>query len=539
MRKQFSVEIGIAALSLLLLFVVLWTERYESAVRVTVSGDSDAPVVAVVKAGGDAVEIAASRIGDTYWLFLPGTAEGRALLVDGRSDGRVTNDRLLSAVDSNGQELAVHVLTGSAQPGLFLTTEGDFSVVQEDEDKEAAEDGDALILLPSGALAFNGELEDIHGRGNASWDQDKKGYNIELGEAVELPGFSGAYEEYALVSHTDKSYVRNRTSLEIMRAAGGLALDYITVDLYVNGEYQGLYELHEKVTAETVGVTDLAQINKDRNASLGEPQQETTGVYADDWNASVTGKWWNYTNEPFDVTGGYIIEANDAVRYEERRSGFLTNMGAYFTMKSPSRLSRAEYDYISTYVQQVEDTMVSSVGSDSYEALSALIDVPSFEAKYLVEEISKNIDTCVTSQFYYKDAGGLLYAGPVWDHDWAYGVDRIQEDVDYTDPTGFSANVITGAFPWYQLLYYNQGFQSDVKSLYINQLSAAVLDIAATRIPEWQQEMEHSAVMDLVRWNSFETSDPDEVRSQFYAEGEHVSQFLIERDAFLMEQWAE
>lgn len=539
MRRQYGLEICIAILSILLVAGVLWTERYETAVRVTLSDDADAPVVATVKAGGDAVEIAASRIGDTYWLFLPGTAENRVLLVDGEEQGKVDDDRTLTVVDLNGQEIALHILTGAAQPAVFLTTEGDFSKVQEDEDKETAESGEALILLPGGGLAYNGELEDIHGRGNASWDQDKKGYNIELGNEVELPGLSGAYEEYALVSHTDKSYVRNRTSLEIMRAAGGLALDYITVDLYINGTYQGLYELHEKVTAETVGVTDLARANKDRNSSSGQPEQETTGVYADDWNASVTGKWWNYENEPSDVTGGYIIEANDAVRYEERRSGFMTSMGAYFTLKSPSRLSKAEYDYIQAYTQAVEDAMVSAVGSDSYEGLSALIDVPSFEAKYLVEEISKNIDTCVTSQFYYKDAGGVMYAGPVWDHDWAYGVDRIQEDVDYSDPTGFSANVMTGAFPWYQLLYYNAAFQNDVKSLYIQQLSSVVLDIANSRITTWQQDIERSAVMDLILWNSFETDDPEEVREQFYAEGEHVSDFLIQRNAFLLEQWSQ
>lgn len=182
--------------------------------------------------------------------------------------------------------------------------------------------------------------------------------------------------------------------------------------------------------------------------------------------------------------------------------------------------------------------MVAAVGSDSYEALSALIDVPSFEAKYLVEEIAKNIDTCVTSQFFYKDAGGVLYAGPVWDHDWAYGCERIQDDVDYTDPTGFSANVITGPFVWYQLLYYNQAFQSEVRALYKETLSGKVQQIAGEEIARWQQGMERSAVMDLIRWNRYESDDPDVVRQSYYQDGAAVATFLQERDAFLLEAWS-
>lgn len=537
MHRKYGLEISIAILSALFLMLAVRIERTRHEVRVDTTGaGEDGAITAVIPVGGTTQTIAAMRLGDVNWLFLPGSTEGADLRVDGDDAGRVANDLVWSTGDDDDSS-TVHILTGSGQPCIFLTTEHDFRLVQEDEDKETSDEGTALILLSGGGLAYNGEFEDIHGRGNASWDQDKKGYNITLSKSAELPGLSHASEEYALVSHTDKSYVRNRTSLEICRAAGGLALDYITVDLYINGEYQGLYELHEKVTAENVGVTDLAQQNKSRNAGSGTPQQMTTGILADDWNTSVTGKWWDYHNEPSNVTGGYIIEANDAIRYEERKSGFITQLGAYFTMKSPSRLSPAEYAYISSYVQQVEDTMVSSVGSDSYDALSQLIDVPSFEAKYLVEEVSKNIDTCVTSQFFYKDTDDVLHAGPVWDHDWAYGVDRVQEDVDYSDPTGFSANVITGAFPWYQLLYYNAAFQEDVRRVYADAVAPRIREIAEETIAAWQKDMEQSAVMDLIRWDSFACDDPAVVRDRFYQEGQAVADFLTARDAFLTQAW--
>lgn len=542
MRDRFSMGIYIATalLTVVLIGLVIRMETIGSAVHVLTGEDG---AWAVLTTSADRVTVQATRIGDAYWLFLPGFVRDERLTINGSESGKVMNDRIVGLTDAQNtgaaEDASLHVLTGSAQPVIFLSTEHDISYVQADETKQTSDVGDALIVLADGGIAYNGELEDIHGRGNASWDQDKKGYSISLENEAEIPGLSAAGSEFALVSHSDTSYVRNRISQQVTRAAGGLALEYVTVDLYINGEYQGLYELHEKVTTQTLGITNLASANKKANKGSKDLVCETTGETIDDWNWSVTGKWWSYTNEPADISGGYILEANDALRYDEKESGFITTTGVYLTMKSPSKLTRGEYDYISSYTQLVEDTMIAAVGSDTYENLSALIDVPSFEAKYLIEEISKNIDSCVTSQFFYKDAGGIMYAGPVWDHDWAYGVDRVQEDVDYSDPEGFSANVITGSLTWYQLLYYNQAFQNEVKALYRDTVSARVREIAGEEIALWQREMEDSAVMDLLLWNRYDSDDPDTVRQAYYADGAAVAEFLLERDAFLLSAWAE
>lgn len=346
MMRRYGLEIAIAILSVCLLVGALLSLQDRRTVHVTVAADGS--VTAAVPTGGETETVLATERDGTLWLFLPGTCEGAPVEVNDVHSGEIHNDQTLAL--GNAQNTTIRILTGSAQPAIFLTTSHDISYIEEDEDKEIADAGDALILSADGGLLYNGELEDIHGRGNASWDQDKKGYNIELAGEVEIPELSYVGEEYALVAHSDTSYVRNRISQEITRAAGGRALDYVTVDLYINGEYRGLYELHEKVSADTLGITDLARQNKDRNPGQ-DPVQADTGETIEDWNHSVTGKWWNYTNEPADVTGGYILEANDAARYAERRSGFITLLGSYFTIKSPARLSTAEYGYITSYAQ--------------------------------------------------------------------------------------------------------------------------------------------------------------------------------------------
>ena len=243
------------------------------------------------------------------------------------------------------------------------------------------------------------------------------------------------------------------------------------------------------------------------------------------------------------------------MRYSGEASGFILESGAYMVAKSPAYLSEAQYQYISSYVLGCENVMRESVGLDDYQALSAYIDIPSFVGKYLVEEVSKNIDSSATSQYFYKDRDGLLYAGPVWDYDWAYGVERIQEEIDYTDPEGFSARDIPGSLIWWQLLYYNNAFYEDVVTMYENVLYPWLNELVEAGLKQWAQELSASAVMDYLRWDraasetdtaaSDDTSAYDDAASspvqkayQAYQEQvEQVRSFLSVRKEFLYREW--
>ena len=179
-----------------------------------------------------------------------------------------------------------------------------------------------------------------------------------------------------------------------------------------NDTFQGVYEMYPKINPESLGIWDLSAETEQVNRCWSLPVQSTTGVRLDDWNQSLTGKWWDYENNPENITGGYLLEMDHAARYEDEPSGFILDSGAYVVSKSPSRLSEAQYQYISGYMQECENAMISGVGKDSVEELSQYIDISSFIAKYLVEEVSKNIDCSSTSQYFYKDKDGILYAGP-------------------------------------------------------------------------------------------------------------------------------
>lgn len=523
------------------------------------SGDGEVPVITAQLTSGEtsiSIDAWCSDTGE-YYLFLPSWAEGRLIQTEGSGLQTVSGEGSKSfslPILSSGQSFRLEggqtltILTGSQIPSVYLTLKHDLSHISSDQ--EQSDSGQALILSGDGETVYAGGLEKIKGRGNTSWEQEKKPYNITLQDSVTLPGMTGQTTDYSLVSSSDLTFLRNRISNEMGELAGTGSMACIRVNLYINNSFEGVYELYQRITPENMNLTDLEELTEQANPLQSEESlnQLTTGLTLDDWNQSITGKWWDYENNPENITGGYILEADNAMRYSDEASGFILESGAYMVAKSPAYLSEAQYQYISSYVQECENVMRESVGLDDYQTLSAYIDIPSFVGKYLVEEVSKNIDCSSTSQYFYKDQDGLLYAGPVWDYDWAYGVERIQEEIDYLDPTGFSARNIPGSLIWWQLLYYNNAFYRDVVSLYENVLYPWLNELVETGLNQWAQELSASAVMDYLRWgrvnnDSQETSlSPsaltEAARQAYMDQVEQVRSFLAARKEFLYGEWA-
>lgn len=523
------------------------------------SGDGEVPVITAQLTSGEtsiSIDAWCSDTGE-YYLFLPSWAEGRLIQTEGSGLQTVSGEGSKSfslPILSSGQSFRLEggqtltILTGSQIPSVYLTLKHDLSHISSDQ--EQSDSGQALILSGDGETVYAGGLEKIKGRGNTSWEQEKKPYNITLQDSVTLPGMTGQTTDYSLVSSSDLTFLRNRISNEMGELAGTGSMACIRVNLYINNSFEGVYELYQRITPENMNLTDLEELTEQANPLRSEESlnQLTTGLTLDDWNQSITGKWWDYENNPENITGGYILEADNAMRYSGEASGFILESGAYMVAKSPAYLSEAQYQYISSYVQECENVMRESVGLDDYQALSAYIDIPSFVGKYLVEEVSKNIDCSSTSQYFYKDQDGLLHAGPVWDYDWAYGVERIQEEIDYMDPTGFSARDIPGSLIWWQLLYYNNAFYRDVVSLYESVLYPWLNELVETGLTQWAQELSASAVMDYLRWgrvsvggeaSASSTATLMEAAGQAYMDQvEQVRSFLSARKEFLYSEWA-
>lgn len=235
---------------------------------------------------------------------------------------------------------------------------------------------------------------EIRGRGNNSWSYPKKSYKFKLSEKSNLLGIGEGKEKVwvLIANQCDQSLQRNHVSFEYGRAVGGIAWEpaSTSVEVYLNGEYQGVYLLAEdiRVSKNRVNITD---------------------------------------DKPDEIDTGYLLElsnyASGDVIYAANRSYMI-----HSDLSEDSSIKREQRKFISDYV----DEAYAALASGSYEEAEKYIDIDSLLATYLVEELVKNLDSQWDSFYLYKDTGTKLYFGPIWDFDLALGNANEGEEL-YTD----------------------------------------------------------------------------------------------------------
>lgn len=187
------------------------------------------------------------------------------------------------------------------------------------------------------------------------------------------------------------------------------------VDLYYDGEYRGTYQLSEKVEVNG-GRFDIAELE---NESEDEVDIESHPAAMGQNSYGNAFKYVTGVKQPADITGGYLVELDQAY-YAAERSWFTVQHCddlLHFVLKSPEDASEDEVRYISERFQDAFD-------HQNLSSVASYIDVDQLARVFLVEELAKNPDYIkYSSTYFYVDANdALLHAGPVWDFDNAYGI---------------------------------------------------------------------------------------------------------------------
>lgn len=369
---------------------------------------------------------------------------------------------------------------------VYIETETG-SMEQIHQDKEYQESGLILVKDSDGNTYYSGLLNAMKGRGNSTWNSEKKCYTIKLSKATDLFQM-GEGKNWILLSNIyDRSKLRNKICLDL---AADLGLPYTSqgewVDLYLNGQYQGNYLLCEKIeiNENRVEITDLGKQTQRLNGELQEFETFDTGVR----------KGILAVRNPENITGGYIIEKN---HYTDNISGFETKGGNLFSIKEPGYATQEQVDYIAEYTQQIEDMILSG-----HEDLFNYIDLDSFALRYLLDETVLNYDFGVTSMFFYKEQNDqMLYAGPVWDYDLSMGAGS------FTDSKILAALEIQDhhqdSITWYPYLYKNEIFYEQIVNDYQEKVRPYVLNLLEDgegKIDLYAKTIEASVEMDRIRW---------------------------------------
>ncbi len=227
---------------------------------------------------------------------------------------------------------------------------------------------DAVIGLDG--ASFKGS---IRGRGNYTWRYyEKKPYKIQLDREASLLGLNPSREWILLAEYKDLSLVRTAYLFELSRLAGMPDTpEYRYVELYMNGDYLGVYVLTETV-------------------------KQSVGPIA---------------------TNGFIIE--DDTYWEEEPIWFESGLEHYYTFKYPENISALDKQFISEYIENVEDGL--------QRGDTSLLDLESIARWYIVNEVLGNVDP---NKFYVLPSrGGKLMMGPVWDAESILGMmNRTPQD---------------------------------------------------------------------------------------------------------------
>jgi hypothetical protein len=247
-------------------------------------------------------------------------------------------------------------------------------------------------------LNYNGRIL-IETRGSSSQVLAKKQYGLTTVKAdnitnnnVSLLGMPAENDWVLNGLAFDASLMRDYISYNFSRQIGNYAPRQHYCEMIINGSYQGLYILQEKVKVDDNRV-DVAKI---------QPSDNT----------------------PPRLTGGYLIKADKVTSEDPSAWRMPTYINSYtdfiHEFPKPRNITSTQHNYIRNVFEQ----LAASVSNTSItNGFPSIIDIPSFVDFILVNELAANVDAYQFSTFFHKDRNGKLRAGPLWDLNLTYGND--------------------------------------------------------------------------------------------------------------------
>ena len=322
-------------------------------------------------------------------------------------------------------------------PVLSVVTEGEALILSRAQYIKAT-----LTVYPTADSSSEENITlpcSIRGRGHSSFQysedlthyKSKNSYRVKLEEsAALLPHREGERDrDWVLIScKNDASALRNHLVWDLARRMGTLPYvpDYTWVELYLNGDYRGLYLLTEQIEV------DGDRVDIDDRASTDSAEVGYLLEY--DFRGDIE------SNAREGLTYFYLPDSNREVEWVIKSHVY----------------TKAETAAIRDHLLACHEAILSG----DRARMEELIDLPSFVDMFILQELSKNPDVGASSFYVQRDAGGKLYLTAPWDFDFGFG----------TYSTGVSTlGLVTSGdkvppHPWFAALMEQAWFVEEVLS---------------------------------------------------------------------------
>lgn len=494
--------------------------------------------VTAMTATVDGMQIPAVDVKGTNYLFLPASADlanldvtitrsandGSLVVAGDQSSQSVTGNaatlnvsalasemdgyRLLTAKVGNGTAFTVRIMQATSLPTIYLTstdanTQGRSYV---DSSKQNTTTAALRMIDANGGEIAATSITELKARGNSTFTYaEKKSYQIKLETASNLLQNDENVKTWVLLANYFDATQMHDKLFKDMAAALGMpytaSCDW--VNLYYDGEYRGVYLLSEKNAVKDTGIniTDLEAAYKGQNPEYGTNMTTATGTNA-------YGESYTYTTgltDPTDITGGYLLELNHDAPDEV--NGFVTKKGKGVNVKSPEWCGDAAMKYISEYYQAFENAVYAMDENGNYTGINDdgkhyydYVDRDSLVKIFLLQELALSPDGFISSLYFYKDANGIMYAGPIWDQDMTLGTGWTKYISPDTTDYHYLADALIQIpdFREAVIAYYNETFAPQANALIAENGT----------IYGYADRLRYSAEMNFVLWPYIRVGDP-------------------------------
>lgn len=331
----------------------------------------------------------------------------------------------------------------------------------------------------------------LKGRGNSTWGLDKKPYALSLSIDTSLLGMPAATNWVLLANAYDGTNLHNKLATDIADQVGmGWVPECEYADVYLNGDYNGLYLLSEKVE---VGSNRL-------NIDVG--------------------------------AGDFLCKVELPFRWDKMRNPFTSRNGRAIEITAPGDFLNITSAEVSASVNQMELALLSEADLTR----KSNIDLDSWVRRYLIDEITGNIDSDTASSYFYC-SDGVFFAGPIWDYDMTFGSNFNTQNPNQfvAKPPYFSDEY---GVKYYSALCKNESFQNRVSELYQTEFLPVVELLIQSGIQDLSSHIASASTANGIRWKSMY----DNLKSWDYAASQtptELIEFLKARIEFLNSVWLE
>ncbi|MEF3353650.1 CotH kinase family protein [Paenibacillus sp. GYB006] len=220
----------------------------------------------------------------------------------------------------------------------------------------------------------------------------------------------------------DSSLIRNHLAYQVSGEIMAFAPETRFVEVYILDDqtneindvsYRGVYMLMEKITRSSDRVnitktderyTDTSFIIARDKIKVGEPVIDSL------WSSVLTDQ---------------IVSADGTVKKRSRLT---------YVYPGKARITDNQKQIIDDYINDFELTLYSRDFTNKRSGYRKYIDVKSFVDYAIINDFFNNVDGGDVSTYFYRDIGGRLHAGPVWDFDLTLG---LPENSPYSSAEGF------------------------------------------------------------------------------------------------------